>query len=431
MRRAVLVCALVAASESLVGMAPLHAVPVQRRSDVRDWPVLRRDAPALAVTAGIVGAGTLLLMNGDDLLKERVGDWAQWGLPLAGAGSGLLHGRGSMRWVPTLGTAATVGVVQLGKYVVRKQRPRGGGGAFPSGHTAASFAGAGWLWAHHGPSVGVPAVALAAVTGGTRVGTGAHDLDDVVAGAGLGCLTTWLAQDYAADFRATRKARPLSVTFSFGLLEQEGNEVRIPDVGGTHIDLASFDGWAGRFPSARVRARWRALPGHELFGSIDPIELRGHRPATESVRFDDVVFAASDHLHARWVASRYMLGWRTCVARWRNVRAWAGLAACIQNSRVQIRSQTQAKTVGTPRWIVTPSLRSSWGLTRDLEIGVSLDGVPGWRYTGFEAEAGVTWHVHPRWSVGLSYRLMERMLLHGSANEVTTHAAFLNLTRHF
>ena len=405
MRRAVLLWFLVFTLAPLCGAAA-EAAPgeAQReaRQEVREWPVLRRDGHALALTAGIVGAGAALLIDGDDHLTERVGDWAQWGLPLAGAGSALAYGGRRVRWVPTLGIAGTLGAVHLSKYAVKKQRPRGGGGAFPSGHTAAAFAGASWLMARHGPSVGAPAHALAAITGGTRVGTDFHDLDDVVAGAGLGCLTTWLAQDLAGKFRASRRARPLSVTFSYGVLEQEGNEVRVPDVGGTHIDLAGFEGWSERFPSARALVQWRAFPRHELFAGVDPIELRGHRPSTEPVRFDDAVFAATDHLQARWVASNYALGWRTCVAKRRNVRVWAGLAAHILDSRIQIRGWSQSKTVGDPRWFVAPSLRVAWRLSRSLEFSFLWDGVPGWRRTGFEAEAGLTWHVHPRWSLGLS-----------------------------
>ncbi|HAG92334.1 MAG TPA: hypothetical protein DCL41_10695, partial [Bdellovibrionales bacterium] len=58
--------------------------------------------------------------------------------------------------------------------------------SFPSGHTSTAFATAGNLMATCGPWVGVPALALAGITGYSRVQQRAHYLADVIFGATLG-----------------------------------------------------------------------------------------------------------------------------------------------------------------------------------------------------------------------------------------------------
>ena len=72
------------------------------------------------------------------------------------------------------------------KIAVDRSRPKGGGHAFPSGHTSASFATAGVLHEHFGWKAGVPAYAFASFVGYTRIRDRAHWLSDAVFGAALG-----------------------------------------------------------------------------------------------------------------------------------------------------------------------------------------------------------------------------------------------------
>ncbi len=72
------------------------------------------------------------------------------------------------------------------KIAVDRPRPGGGGHAFPSGHTSASFATAGVLHQHFGWKAGAPAYAFATFVGYTRIRDRAHWLSDAVFGAALG-----------------------------------------------------------------------------------------------------------------------------------------------------------------------------------------------------------------------------------------------------
>jgi len=72
------------------------------------------------------------------------------------------------------------------KIAVDRKRPTGGGHAFPSGHTSASFATAGVVHQHFGWKAGAPAYAVASFIGYTRIRDRAHWLSDAVFGAALG-----------------------------------------------------------------------------------------------------------------------------------------------------------------------------------------------------------------------------------------------------
>jgi membrane-associated phospholipid phosphatase len=74
------------------------------------------------------------------------------------------------------------------KGAVRRQRPEGGGFAFPSGHTTAAFASATVLQRHFGWKVGLPAYGAATYVAAQRVQGKRHYLSDVAFGAALGVV---------------------------------------------------------------------------------------------------------------------------------------------------------------------------------------------------------------------------------------------------
>lgn len=75
------------------------------------------------------------------------------------------------------------------KFAVRRERPGNTSGSsysFPSGHTSSSFATAAVLWRHFGWKAGVPASAVGAWVGASRIETHRHFLSDVIFGAAVG-----------------------------------------------------------------------------------------------------------------------------------------------------------------------------------------------------------------------------------------------------
>lgn len=126
---------------------------------------------------------------------ELYGDIAQIAIPgLAGVASlAKKDYDGTLQLV--VGTGLTLGVVQGVKYAANTERPDGGARSFPSGHTAAAFAGASYVHYRYGWKWGLPTYVAAAVVGYSRVEADRHYWYDVVAGAAMANLIAYVVTD--------------------------------------------------------------------------------------------------------------------------------------------------------------------------------------------------------------------------------------------
>lgn len=117
---------------------------------------------------------------------ERAGDVGAIALPITAGLAALGHRDGSGVVECAEAVGSTLAVVYALKFTVNRQRPDGGTQSFPSGHTAAAFAGAGFLQRRYGWAYGAPAYAVAAFVGYSRVRARRHWTSDVLAGAAIG-----------------------------------------------------------------------------------------------------------------------------------------------------------------------------------------------------------------------------------------------------
>jgi hypothetical protein len=79
------------------------------------------------------------------------------------------------------------------KSAIHKNRPDGSDNdSFPSGHTSMAFQGAAFLQYRYGWQYGAPAYALATYVGYSRVKNDHHDSRDVIAGAVIGSVASYL-----------------------------------------------------------------------------------------------------------------------------------------------------------------------------------------------------------------------------------------------
>lgn len=108
-----------------------------------------------------------------------------------------IHGKHNLRdRTIILGISAvlTAGSVEFTKKVTHQERPDGSDNmSFPSGHTATAFASAEFLRQEYkdvSPWYGVGGYLAATATGALRMYNNKHWLSDVVAGAGIGILST-------------------------------------------------------------------------------------------------------------------------------------------------------------------------------------------------------------------------------------------------
>lgn len=123
---------------------------------------------------------------------QTAGEVLQYVLPATAAGLALTHhdGQGALQLGESL--AVTLGVTYALKYSIDAKRPNGGSQSFPSGHTSISFSAAEFIRKRYGWGYGVPAYATAAFVAYSRVESRQHYLQDVVAGAGIGILSSYI-----------------------------------------------------------------------------------------------------------------------------------------------------------------------------------------------------------------------------------------------
>lgn len=106
-----------------------------------------------------------------------------------------------------LSSVILTAIVLPAKKMCHQQRPdQSAYNSFPSGHTAAAFAGAELLFQEYksrSPWYGVAGYLCAAATGYLRVYNNRHTLSDVVAGAGIGIVSTKLANFTCGKLKKT------------------------------------------------------------------------------------------------------------------------------------------------------------------------------------------------------------------------------------
>ena len=121
---------------------------------------------------------------------EIAGDYLQIAIPL----SGFIYSAiiGDWRGTGQLGLSfgATWATTEILKKTIREERPDAPEGShgdtFPSGHTSAAFAGAGYWQRRYGWAVGTPMYAAATFVAYSRVQAHAHNWLDVATGAAIG-----------------------------------------------------------------------------------------------------------------------------------------------------------------------------------------------------------------------------------------------------
>lgn len=135
-------------------------------------------------------AASVSAFAGDGI--ELAGDVLQYVLPATAAGLTLAHkdGKGAVQFGES--AALTLGATYGLKYAIHETRPNGGSHSFPSAHTSISFSAAEFVRKRYGWEYGIPAYAAASFVAYSRVEAGQHHPQDVIAGAGIGILSSFI-----------------------------------------------------------------------------------------------------------------------------------------------------------------------------------------------------------------------------------------------
>jgi len=148
-----------------------------------------KTAPAFLIFLLFLNAG-LHARAGDNI--QTAGDILQYVLPGTAAGLTLAYrdGTGALQFGESAGL--TLGATYGLKYAVNERRPNGGSQSFPSGHSSISFSAAEFMRKRYGWEYGIPAYAAASFVAYSRVEAREHYAHDVVAGAAIGIVSSYI-----------------------------------------------------------------------------------------------------------------------------------------------------------------------------------------------------------------------------------------------
>lgn len=149
-----------------------------------------RTLPAL-LAAGLAGLA-LPAASQVAATQDRIGDALQFAVPLAAAGMAAYQQ--DTQGLKQLGSTLLVsqGSTEVLKHLVNSPRPDGTGYGFPSGHTSAVFASAGFVQVRYGTADALPFYGLATLAAYERVHHNHHFTKDVVGGAAVGVGSSYL-----------------------------------------------------------------------------------------------------------------------------------------------------------------------------------------------------------------------------------------------
>jgi len=124
---------------------------------------------------------------------EQAGNVLQILIPAAGLGGTVFYEKGNEGKIQFLESFVTTELATVAlKKAVRKRRPNGNCcDAFPSGHTSAAFMGAGFILKRYGWRYSALAFAAATFVGYSRVESDKHHVEDVIAGAAIGSVSSF------------------------------------------------------------------------------------------------------------------------------------------------------------------------------------------------------------------------------------------------
>jgi membrane-associated phospholipid phosphatase len=123
---------------------------------------------------------------------ETSGDILRFVLPAAAAGLTLGYKDSEGAWEFGKSAALTLGVTYGLKYSIGETRPNGGSQSFPSGHASIAFSSAEFMRKRYGWEYGIPAYAVASFVAYSRVESGQHHPHDVIAGAAIGIVSSYI-----------------------------------------------------------------------------------------------------------------------------------------------------------------------------------------------------------------------------------------------
>jgi len=388
---------------------------------------------------------------------ETVGDVIALALPLsAGITATAKRDWGGLKqWVLSWGTSTLV--VDRMKANTRKQRPNEEGtNSFPSGHMASATTGAAFFQTRYGAAWGVPAYALAAFTGYSRIQADKHFPGDVLAGMSISMLLNWAyvrphpddwrifpkktAQGYAIQFDWLRQERDWFATvdpepfeprwrfeWEFGAADRRNNLVQAPEDTGTPIDLAQLDDVQNPTFYSRVTFERRFDRRHEVALVLAPLGISDHGELDQPSRFGDALLPADTTVHMKYLT--YDIGVRYRYSVFDDDSRWVlkpGVALTWQHTSVEMYTDGgDADEVSGSVLLPVLHLQAGINLTAKWQVLADIDWIELGSNRRLDFATYIRWGFARHWDLSGGWRWAERGTDYGTFSNRFEQQRFL------
>lgn len=353
---------------------------------------------------------------------------------------GLWDKQGTYQAIKSIGfSLATMGV---GKELAEKIRPDFSDPvSFPSGHTTAAFAGAGFIDQRYGHWWGVPALLAAGFTAYSRIQSYNHFADDTVAGASIGMMYNWLfvtPQSESSNVSilpmvanggagltltisdsentgsktkpATFKSRKSRYNFLFGPAYLQKNEIKASSDTGTTFDLSNFEKINDPTTTAAIDIAFYIDDRNEVSLYFSPFESRDRGSFPAPVSFAGQTYPANTTIYSDWLLYDLRARWLynlTPASPW-NVKAGAALS--YQHIEVSLDTGSGSLFTEVTDDVFLPFLSTivSYQINSRFSVGVEAEGIYLSEDSALNASIFLNYRISDRWDFTAGYTYFVR-----------------------
>jgi hypothetical protein len=411
------------------------------------------------------------LASGDDGESDWIrtsGDILQIALPVLGGGATfftnpepgkLWDKEGTKQFARAYGTAW--GSTYVIKILAAKARPNGANRtSFPSGHTMSAFAGAGFIDGRYGRTFGIPAYALAVFTGYSRVYSGWHYQDDVLAGASIGLISNWLfvsplpgkvqlvptidrygygvtvsvggGGEEPDDTLAEAKPRNAGYDFSFGPAFVISNVAGSKGPGDNNFTLSDLEGFNDPTTTAVVTVGVPVSTRGAVLLMYGPFEARDQGSFAYDVNFGGETFPAGTMLDSAWRYYDLSASYQHVLVdspHW-GVRGEAGAGVMYSYATLSENGGNTTALVDDQSFYPYLGAEVEYRFGRHWALGGHLGGMTIGSDWILDTGADIIWRPARDWDLTLGYKYFSRKIDTDTFyNKVSYHVPFLGVTR--
>jgi len=405
----------------------------------------------------------------DENITEA-GDWLQIILPAVAIGSTFFAGGEDSKHWDKEGTAQSIkavggalGTTTVAKGIVGKMRPNEANElSYPSGHTTAAFAGAGFIDTRYGHAWGIPALLTAGFVGYSRVQSSNHFADDVTAGMSIGLMSNWLFVTPQSQSRTLallpmpmengtgvqlvyttgtgkgpeskqfkKSERACRYEFGFGPAFLIKNEVTSPSDGGTKFDLANFNKDQDPTSTAVVIFDYYLNDRNTLTLNWAPFEARDNGTFSSPVSFAGQTFPANTTVKSAWVHYSLTAGWSYNLIPsdpW-DLNLGGGLG--YQYTEVDLLTEDETISGSVSDSVILPYIHASgdYRINKRWSAGVCMDGISLSDDKMFTGIVHADYQISRQWDFSLGYEYYARDIETSKLrNKVQYHGPYMSIS---